>query len=183
MTGRAAAPLPSLGHELFSRLPGLCRVCNCGSATDERFIAFLVLFGAFRQRRLLRSTSRPARSSPQEHAQEPPRDANWLARSIVEIAAGETEDREPTPEEEGKDPAAVSPGRRKAATKCPARGDSPARRGLSSRDLPGACPPSGVEVSIFQKVADHATELRCQLAITRRSFCCGWRTGLGRPSN
>lgn len=41
-----------------------------------------------------------------------PRDANQLARRIVDIASGETEDREPTPEEQGKDPAAVSLGRR-----------------------------------------------------------------------
>jgi hypothetical protein len=41
-----------------------------------------------------------------------PRDANQLAKSIVDIATGEVEDREPTPEEQGKDPAAVSLGRR-----------------------------------------------------------------------
>jgi hypothetical protein len=40
-----------------------------------------------------------------------PRDANQLARSIVDIATGEVEDRAPTPEEQGKDPAAVSLGR------------------------------------------------------------------------
>jgi hypothetical protein len=41
-----------------------------------------------------------------------PRDPNQLAKSIVDIATGEQEDREPTPEEQGKDPAAVSLGRR-----------------------------------------------------------------------
>jgi hypothetical protein len=41
-----------------------------------------------------------------------PRDANQLAKSIVGIATGEVEDREPTPEEQGKDPAAVRLGRR-----------------------------------------------------------------------
>lgn len=41
-----------------------------------------------------------------------PRDANKLAKSIVDIATGETPDREPTPEEQGKDPAAVSLGRK-----------------------------------------------------------------------
>ena len=41
-----------------------------------------------------------------------PRDANQLAKSIVDIATGEVEDRTPTPEEQGKDPAAVSLGRR-----------------------------------------------------------------------
>lgn len=41
-----------------------------------------------------------------------PRDPNQLAKTIVEIATGEVEDREPTPEEEGKDPAAVDLGRK-----------------------------------------------------------------------
>ena len=41
-----------------------------------------------------------------------PRDTNQLAKRIVDIATGEDEDRKPTPEEEGKDPAAVSLGRR-----------------------------------------------------------------------
>ena len=41
-----------------------------------------------------------------------PRDANQLGKSTVDIATGETDDREPTPEEQGKDPAAVSLGRR-----------------------------------------------------------------------
>jgi hypothetical protein len=41
-----------------------------------------------------------------------PRDPNQLAKAIVDIATGQEEDREPTPEEQGKDPAAVSLGRR-----------------------------------------------------------------------
>jgi hypothetical protein len=41
-----------------------------------------------------------------------PRDANQLAKSIVDIATGERPDRDPTPEEQGKDPAAVSLGRK-----------------------------------------------------------------------
>jgi hypothetical protein len=41
-----------------------------------------------------------------------PRDMNQLAKLIVEIGTGQIEDREPTPEEQGKDPAAVSLGRR-----------------------------------------------------------------------
>jgi hypothetical protein len=41
-----------------------------------------------------------------------PRDPAQLAKLIVDIATGEVEDREPTPEEQGKDPAAVSLGRR-----------------------------------------------------------------------
>jgi hypothetical protein len=46
-----------------------------------------------------------------------PRDPNQLAKSIVDIATGEAEDREPTPEEQGKDPAAVALGR-KGGLKC-----------------------------------------------------------------
>ena len=38
-----------------------------------------------------------------------PRDANKLAKSIVDLATGETEEK---PEDSGKDPAAVSLGRR-----------------------------------------------------------------------
>ena len=45
-------------------------------------------------------------------AKKRPRDTNQLAKRIVDIATGDEEDREPTPEEQGKDPAAVSLGRR-----------------------------------------------------------------------
>ena len=41
-----------------------------------------------------------------------PRDLNQWAKRMVDIATGEIEDRPPTPEEQGKDPAAVSLGRR-----------------------------------------------------------------------
>ncbi len=41
-----------------------------------------------------------------------PRDTNVLAKRVVDLATGEVEDREPTPEQQGKDPAAVSLGRR-----------------------------------------------------------------------
>lgn len=41
-----------------------------------------------------------------------PRDPNQLAKSIVGIATGETPDRDPTPEEQGKDPAAVALGKK-----------------------------------------------------------------------
>jgi hypothetical protein len=41
-----------------------------------------------------------------------PRDTNQLAKLMVDILTGEIEDREPTPEEQGKDPAAVSLGKR-----------------------------------------------------------------------
>lgn len=40
-----------------------------------------------------------------------PRDPNQLAKMLVDIVAGEIQDREPTPEEQGKDPAAVKRGR------------------------------------------------------------------------
>jgi hypothetical protein len=40
-----------------------------------------------------------------------PRDPNQLAKSIIGIATGQIEDREPTPEEQGKDPVAVARGR------------------------------------------------------------------------
>lgn len=41
-----------------------------------------------------------------------PRDPAQLAKLVIDIATGEVEDRELTPEEQGKDPAAVSLGRR-----------------------------------------------------------------------
>src|SRR5215211_2208192 len=41
-----------------------------------------------------------------------PRDLNQWAKHMVDVATGEIEDREPTPEEQGKDPAAVALGRR-----------------------------------------------------------------------
>lgn len=40
-----------------------------------------------------------------------PRDPAQLAKLILDIATGEVEDREPSPEEQGKDPAAVKRGR------------------------------------------------------------------------
>lgn len=46
-----------------------------------------------------------------------PRDPNQLAKSIVGIATGEIEDREPTPEEQGKDPAAVAMGKKGGAAR------------------------------------------------------------------
>jgi hypothetical protein len=41
-----------------------------------------------------------------------PRDPNQLGKLMIDIATGEVEDRDPTPEEQGKDPAAVALGRR-----------------------------------------------------------------------
>jgi len=40
-----------------------------------------------------------------------PRDLNQWAKRMVDIATGEASDREPTPEEQGKDPAAVARGK------------------------------------------------------------------------
>ena len=44
-----------------------------------------------------------------------PRDLNQWAKRMVDIATGEVEDRELTPEEQGKDPAAVALGRKGGA--------------------------------------------------------------------
>ena len=41
-----------------------------------------------------------------------PRDLNQWAKRMTDIVSGEVEDREPTPEEQGKDPAAVALGRK-----------------------------------------------------------------------
>jgi hypothetical protein len=46
-----------------------------------------------------------------DRARKRPRDPNQLAKLIVDIATGQVEDREPTPEEQGKNPAAVALGR------------------------------------------------------------------------
>lgn len=55
-----------------------------------------------------------------------PRDPNQLAKRIIDIATGETPDRDPTPEEEGKDPAAVELGRKGGKVRADAM--SPERR-------------------------------------------------------
>jgi hypothetical protein len=41
-----------------------------------------------------------------------PRDPNQFAKSIIDIATGQKPDRDPTPEEQGKDPAVVVLGRK-----------------------------------------------------------------------
>jgi len=46
-----------------------------------------------------------------------PRDPAQLAKLIVDIATGEVEDRPPTPEERGKDPAAAAMGRKGGAAR------------------------------------------------------------------
>jgi hypothetical protein len=40
-----------------------------------------------------------------------PRDPNQLGKLMIDIATGQVEDRPPTPEEQGKDPAAVKRGK------------------------------------------------------------------------
>ncbi len=55
-----------------------------------------------------------------------PRDPAQLAKLMIDIATGEVEDRAPTPEEEGKDPAAVALGKKGGAGR--ARKISPERR-------------------------------------------------------
>jgi hypothetical protein len=53
-----------------------------------------------------------------------PRDLNQWAKRMVDIATGEVTDREPTPEDQGKDPAAVSLGRRGGLKGGKARSDN-----------------------------------------------------------
>jgi hypothetical protein len=55
-----------------------------------------------------------------------PRDPNQLAKSIIDIATGQKPDRDPTPEEQGKDPAAVAMGKKGGAAR--AAGMSAKRR-------------------------------------------------------
>lgn len=59
-----------------------------------------------------------------------PRDLNQWAKRMLDIATGEVEDRAPTAEEEGKDAAAVSLGRRGGLKGGKARAESmtPERR-------------------------------------------------------
>ena len=64
-----------------------------------------------------------------------PRDLNQWAKRMVDIATGATSDREPTPEEQGKDPAAVTRGRLGGAKGGKARAEklSPEDRRLSAQ--------------------------------------------------
>ena len=55
-----------------------------------------------------------------------PRDPNQWAKRITDIVSGEVEDREPTPEEQGKDPSAAELGRK--GGKARAQGMSAAER-------------------------------------------------------
>ena len=66
-----------------------------------------------------------------------PRDPAQLAKLIVDIATGEVEDREPTPEERGKDPSAAAMGRKggpaRAASMTPERRAEIARKAAAKR--------------------------------------------------
>jgi hypothetical protein len=61
-----------------------------------------------------------------------PRDPNQLAKSIIDIATGEKPDRDPTPEEQGKDPAAVAMGKKGGKARADALSASQ-RREIASR--------------------------------------------------
>jgi len=64
-----------------------------------------------------------------------PRDPNQLAKFIVDVASGQIEDRDPTPEEQGKDPKAVERGRAGGSKGGPARAAalSPEKRSEAAR--------------------------------------------------
>lgn len=68
----------------------------------------------------------PTLSLMTERRPKRPRDPAQLAKLIVDIATGEVEDREPTAEEQGKDPAAAALGRK--GGKARAAGMTPERR-------------------------------------------------------
>jgi hypothetical protein len=75
-----------------------------------------------------------------------PRDLNQWAKRITDIVSGEVEDREPTPEEQGKDPAAVTRGKlggakggkARAIALAPATRQSIARKAARARWAGGA---------------------------------------------
>jgi hypothetical protein len=47
-----------------------------------------------------------------ENRRKRPRDFSQAAKLVIDIATGQVEDRPPTPEEQGKDPAAAALGRK-----------------------------------------------------------------------
>ena len=55
-----------------------------------------------------------------------PRDFSQAAKLVIDVATGEREDREPTPEEQGKDPAAAAICRKGGAAR--AKALSPEKR-------------------------------------------------------
>ena len=66
-----------------------------------------------------------------------PRDFSQAAKLVVDIASGEVEDREPTPEERGVDPAASAMGKKggpaRAASMTPERRREIARKAAQKR--------------------------------------------------
>jgi hypothetical protein len=46
-----------------------------------------------------------------------PRDFSQAAKLVIDVATGQVEDRAPTPEEQGKDPAAAAMGRKGGAAR------------------------------------------------------------------
>jgi hypothetical protein len=52
-----------------------------------------------------------------EQRRKRPRDPAQLAKLMIDIASGDVEDRAPTPEEQGKDPAAAALGRKGGAAR------------------------------------------------------------------
>lgn len=69
-----------------------------------------------------------------------PRHPNQLAKSIIDIATGQKPDRDPTPEEQGKDPAAVAMGKKggkaRADAMTPERQGEIAKRAAQQRWKP-----------------------------------------------
>jgi hypothetical protein len=74
---------------------------------------------------------------PAKRLRKRPRDPGQLAKLMIDIASGEVEDREPTPEEQGKDPAAAALGRKggaaRAAKMTPEKRREIAKKAASSR--------------------------------------------------
>jgi hypothetical protein len=66
-----------------------------------------------------------------------PRDFSQAAKLVIDVATGQREDRPPTPEERGKDPAAAALGRKggaaRAAKMTPERRAEIAAKAASSR--------------------------------------------------
>src|SRR5437016_13822611 len=66
-----------------------------------------------------------------------PRDPAQLAKLMIDFASGEVEDREPMPEEQGKDPAAVALGRKGWAARAkkltPSQRKNAARKAINTR--------------------------------------------------
>jgi hypothetical protein len=60
-----------------------------------------------------------------------PRDFSQAAKLVIDVATGQVEDREPTPEEQGKDPAAAALGRKGGAAR--ARAMTPKQRAEIAR--------------------------------------------------